>query len=84
MDEGISRAEIDIPCYHRASNICSVFLQAELKKSTDDYPAAVHQFAIAAYLTLLHRVRMARPDEKSVLDSRDSSGPLRHYGYQYI
>ena len=81
MDEEISGAEIDIPCYHRASNICSVFLRAELKKSTDDYPAAVHQFAIAAYLTLLHRVRMARPDEKSVLDSRDSSGRLRHYGY---
>ena len=50
-------------------------------KSTDDYPAGVYQSVIAVYLTLMQIVQMARPDGSLVLDSRNSSSHLRHYGY---
>ena len=81
MSNALRKGTADIPCYHRPSGICSIFLLVELKRTMDDQKAAEHQFAIAAYQTLLNRARMARSDRTSLLDSGDSSGHLRHYGY---
>ena len=70
MDKETRNAFDEFPCYHWESRICSVFLRVDVMKSTDNYPAGVNQFAVAAYLTLMQRVQMARPDGIFVLDSK--------------
>ena len=81
MKQNIRETELRVPLYYRSSGIFGIFLRVELKRLQGDHRTAVHQFAIAAYLELFRRARMALPYGRCALDLSDSSHNLRHYGY---